>query len=96
MQLTHQEQAEQNFLAGYNCAQSVLLAFSGDLGLTPDVALTAPRPPTTPWSRSWRAGSAGPAAPSSAGSCWAGQGQSPPFRKNERKPTILSVPAPGL
>lgn len=37
--MTHQQQAEQNFLAGYNCAQSVLLAFSGDLGLTPDVAL---------------------------------------------------------
>ena len=39
MQLTHQEQAEQNFLAGYNCAQSVLLAFADDLGLEKEFAL---------------------------------------------------------
>lgn len=37
--MTHQERAEQNFLSGYNCAQSVLLAFADDLGLEPEFAL---------------------------------------------------------
>ena len=37
--MTHQQRAEENFLAGYNCAQSVFLAFAEDLGLTDDFAL---------------------------------------------------------
>ena len=37
--MTHEEKAVENFLAGYNCAQSVFLAFAEDLGLEPDFAL---------------------------------------------------------
>ena len=37
--MNHRELAENNFLAGYNCAQSVLLAFAEDLGLDGDFAL---------------------------------------------------------
>ena len=37
--MTHEEKAAANFLAGYNCAQSVFLAFAEDLGLTEDFAL---------------------------------------------------------
>ena len=37
--MTHEEKAAENFLAGYNCAQSVFLAFAEDLGLETDFAL---------------------------------------------------------
>ena len=37
--MTHEEKAIQNFMAGYNCAQSVFLAFAPDLGLSDDLAL---------------------------------------------------------
>ena len=37
--MTHEEKAVENFLAGYNCAQSVFLAFAEDLGLEADFAL---------------------------------------------------------
>ena len=37
--MTHEEKAVQNFLSGYNCAQSVFLAFAPDLGLSDDLAL---------------------------------------------------------
>jgi len=37
--MTHEERAVQNFLAGYNCAQSVFLAFAPDLGLSDELAL---------------------------------------------------------
>ena len=37
--MTHEERAVQNFLDGYNCAQSVFLAFAPDLGLTDEMAL---------------------------------------------------------
>ena len=37
--MTHEEKAIQNFLTGYNCAQSVFLAFAPDLGLSDDLAL---------------------------------------------------------
>ena len=37
--MTHEEKAVKNFLAGYNCAQSVFLAFAEDLGLDADFAL---------------------------------------------------------
>ena len=37
--MTHRELAEKNFLAGYNCAQAVLLAFAEDLGLEAGLAL---------------------------------------------------------
>ena len=33
------EQAKENFLNGYNCAQSVILAFAGDLNLDKETAL---------------------------------------------------------
>ena len=36
--MTHEEKAVKNFLAGYNCAQSVFLAFAEDLGLETDFA----------------------------------------------------------
>ena len=37
--MTHEEKAIANFLAGYNCAQSVFLAFAPDLGLSDELAL---------------------------------------------------------
>ena len=37
--MTHEEKAVQNFLSGYNCAQSVFLAFAPDLGFSDDLAL---------------------------------------------------------
>ena len=37
--MNHRELAEQNFEAGYNCAQSVLLAFSDLTGLEDKTAL---------------------------------------------------------
>ena len=37
--MTHEEKAIENFLAGYNCAQSVFLAFAPDLGLSDELAL---------------------------------------------------------
>lgn len=37
--MTHEEKAVENFQAGYNCAQSVFLAFAEDLGLEADFAL---------------------------------------------------------
>ena len=36
--------ARENFLAGYNCAQSVLLAFAGEIGETPERALRLASP----------------------------------------------------
>lgn len=36
--MDHASQAQAYFLEGYNCAQSVLLAFAPDLGLTKEVA----------------------------------------------------------
>ena len=36
--------ARQNFLAGYNCAQSVLLAFAGDIGMKEEEALRLASP----------------------------------------------------
>ena len=36
--MTHEEQAVQNFLNGYNCAQAVFLAFAPDLGMDRDIA----------------------------------------------------------
>ena len=37
--MTHEEKAIANFLVGYNCAQSVFLAFAPDLGLSDELAL---------------------------------------------------------
>lgn len=36
----HGDQAYNNFMKGYNCAQSVALAFSDEMNLTPEQALT--------------------------------------------------------
>lgn len=36
--INHREKAKENFLAGYNCAQSVFLAFCDETGLEPETA----------------------------------------------------------
>lgn len=43
--MTHEQNARANHRGGYNCAQSVSVAFSSSLGLSPDEAMRlAPRP----------------------------------------------------
>ena len=38
MDMNHEELAVQNFMSGYNCAQSVFLAFADDIGMDRDAA----------------------------------------------------------
>lgn len=42
--MTRGEQAEQNFRAGYNCAQAVVLAFSDDMNADKETLLMAAHP----------------------------------------------------
>ena len=42
--MTHADKAEELFLAGYNCAQSVIGAFCEEYGLSLDMALKMSAP----------------------------------------------------
>ncbi len=42
--MTRAERAKNNFLSGYNCAQSVVLAFADDLGVPQEALLAAALP----------------------------------------------------
>ena len=47
MRMTHEESARNNHRSGYNCAQSVNVAFAGELGCSPVTAMQeAPKPRT--------------------------------------------------